>query len=774
MKRLLRGLWCVGLLACASPDARPPAATAGTGGGGVPAAGSGGGGAPAAGGASGRDGGAGALADAGPSDVRLEVGAKTCGAYALCDDFESVAAGAAPDPARWTVGAPNVTGTGALAVDESQHHSGARSVKVTGQGGYSNHVFFTNRSALAGIGGVMWGRFYMRLSEPLGEGHVSFLAMKDAADGDKYLRMGGQAKVLMWNRESDDATLPALSPAGAALSRVLPAQQWLCVEVMVDGDSGTLRTWLDEVEVPGLTVDGTSTPDVDEQWHRRQSWRPDLVDFSLGWESYAGQAMTLWFDDVVIDGARVGCGAAGSGGQGQAGVDAGVDATGAPASGLEALQREFVELRFGMFLHFGILTYTGSWAQPNLDVSQFNPTALDPSQWADAAVAAHMKYGVLTAKHHDGFALWPSAASDFNVGHVPWMNGKGDVVRAYVDAFRARGLAPGLYYSIYDTTRGVVAGALDATKLAYVKTQLTELLSNYGPIPILVIDGWSWQMGHQAVAYQEIHALVKSLQPSCLLTDHTHLADPWEVDVVNFEEPVGAFAPAGNTYPGQQEQKVNAAGGNDWFWSPSVGGLMDVPNIVTGHLQQLEPRWTNFLLNLPPNRAGRLDDSMVSLLQQVGKAWTPNAARPPLPAQGAQNVRPYTPVSASATSGAAQNAVDGRNDGGFISMWQPTGALPQSLTLDLGQVRPDVAWLGYVPRYASHVSSKDGNVTRYGVLLSTDGASFTEAASGTWPADARMHAATFTPRPARYVRLEVRAVNGTAAAVTEVSVGGAR
>ena len=257
----------------------------------------------------------------------------------------------------------------------------------------------------------------------------------------------------------------------------------------------------------------------------------------------------------------------------------------APSKPLEQLQRDFVELRFGMFIHFGILTYTGTWGQGNLDISLFNPTKLDPGQWADAAVAAKMKYGVLTTRHHDGFALWPSKASDFNVGHVPWRNGQGDVVGDYVEAFRGRGLLPGLYYSIWDITEGVAAGQLTPAKLDYVKTQLTELLTNYGPIPILVIDGWSWQMGHNAIAYQEIRDLVKSLQPDCLLTDHTHLADPFDVDVVSFEEPKGAWAPDGNTYPGQQGQKINASGGNDWFWAPGVGGSDD----RVGH-RQTAPR----------------------------------------------------------------------------------------------------------------------------------------------------------------------------------------
>src|ERR1039457_333102 len=89
------------------------------------------------------------------------------------------------------------------------------------------------------------------------------------------------------------------------------------------------------------------------------------------------------------------------------------DAGPEPTQPLENLQRRFVDLRFGMFLHFGILTYTGSWAQDNLDITQFNPTALDPGQWADAAVSANMKFGVLTTRHHDGFALWDSKVSDF-------------------------------------------------------------------------------------------------------------------------------------------------------------------------------------------------------------------------------------------------------------------------------------------------------------------------------------------------------------------------
>src|SRR5450432_4523090 len=144
----------------------------------------------------------------------------------------------------------------------------------------------------------------------------------------------------------------------------------------------------------------------------------------------------------------------GSGGKGGSGED--------PTVALDNLKRSFLQLQFGIWHHFGILTYTGSWAQANLPINDFNPgSTLNPQQWATAAKSAGAKFGVLTTRHHDGFALWPSKASEFNVGHVTWMNGQGDVVKAFVDGYRAEGLLPAFYYSIWDTTQ-TISGNLDA------------------------------------------------------------------------------------------------------------------------------------------------------------------------------------------------------------------------------------------------------------------------------------------------------------------------
>jgi alpha-L-fucosidase len=406
----------------------------------------------------------------------------------------------------------------------------------------------------------------------------------------------------------------------------------------------------------------------------------------------------------------------------------------------------------------------------------FNPVNLNPGQWADAAVAAKMKYGVLTTRHHDGFALWPSAVGNFSVRNITWRNGQGDVVKEFADAFRARNLRVGLYYSVWDNTQGTGNGTVTRAQIDYVKTQLTELLTNYGAIDILVFDGWSWKMGHKAMPTQEIRELVKSIQPNCLLLDHTHLMSPWDADVAAIEEPKGAFAPADNTFPATQGQKINASGGNDWFWAPNIGGLMSVDNIVNGHLKMLEPRWTNFLLNCPPNRDGLMDAAIVTRLSEVGAAWSPNASRPPLPAQPVQNEHPYTPTNATATSGTAASAIDGINDYGYYTVWQSTASLPQSVTIDLGQSRPDVGFVGYVPRYVANSGpSTDGAITSYAVLTSTDGSSFTMATTGTWPVDGKMKVASFGPVAARYVRLEARAANGgNGAAATEITVGAKR
>jgi alpha-L-fucosidase len=449
------------------------------------------------------------------------------------------------------------------------------------------------------------------------------------------------------------------------------------------------------------------------------------------------------------------------------------------------LQRRFVDWRFGMFIHFNMGTFHDmEWVNPDQDPMSFNPTALDCGQWADAARAAGMRFAVLTAKHHDGFCLWPTAYTSYNVmssGH------RHDVVRAYVEAFRSRGVTPCLYFSIWDRTNGVGPKVWDEDApidLDLVKGQLTELLTNYGRIPLLIFDGWAWhpRLGHRTIPFGEIRAHVASLQPDCLLLDLNGLINHWDSDLVFVEEPKGGvFCPPGNTLAASQGQTISPAG---WFWHPSTPSAVLTPDqIVDGHLSVLEPRYCTFILNCPPNPQGLLDATIVETLRQVGTRWHPDRLRPALPAQPDILRFPLTSVAATATTGNASALIDGHSDFGWNgqadqTLWQSAGPLPQSITLDLGRVHTGIDTLTYLPRQDTATNFSydyltDGNITGYRVTTSRDGTQFHEVTRGSWPGDHTLKRARFHPTHARFVRLEVRStVAGTPAIASELACGG--
>jgi alpha-L-fucosidase len=469
----------------------------------------------------------------------------------------------------------------------------------------------------------------------------------------------------------------------------------------------------------------------------------------------------------------------------------------------EELKRTFAEYRFGMFLHFGMNTFSNDGAKdlPNQDPSLFNPTNLDPGQWIDAAVSAKMKFAVLTTKHHDGFLLWDSATTDYDVGNakVP-AAGHVDVVKLFVDACRARGVAPGLYFSIQDrSTPGlgqsgwsVTNERMPQTLIDYVKAQIKELLTNYGYIPFFVTDGWAWSMGMTIMPYQDLREYMYQLSPNTLFCEHQGQQIPWHDDIVYYEEPKGgAFSPAGNILASWQSQKM----GHAWFWTPPDAGYAGpaVSNYTTTHLADLEPKYTNYAPDFGPNREGLLEAAVVAQLKAVGAAWSPNMSRPPLPTQPPHLNHVITAVNATATSTAsgskALNAVDGINDGGFTTyytetVWQSAAAAPQSLTIDLGKTYSGIDMLSYQPpQIAPQQATKDytGRITGYAISYSTDGTTFTPATlktgyDGTWQWGATQLAgwasAEFNAVTARYVRLQATSATGSDVKINEVDVGG--
>jgi|SRR3569833_457149 len=150
-----------------------------------------------------------------------------------------------------------------------------------------------------------------KAKQALTDSHVSFITMPDASQGaKKHLRIGGQSKILMYNRESDDATLPDLSPTGIAASTPLPTGSWQCFEYHI-GSDGTIETWLNSKVIEGLTAKKGVANANAAQWQRSGS-KPKITGVYFGWESYGGGTNTFWFDDISISSSRVGCTGAGA------------------------------------------------------------------------------------------------------------------------------------------------------------------------------------------------------------------------------------------------------------------------------------------------------------------------------------------------------------------------------------------------------------------------------------------------------------------------------
>ncbi|MFD0260949.1 cellulose-binding domain-containing protein [Kitasatospora indigofera] len=227
-----------------------------------------------------------------------------CSGAVVCSGFEDQSGSSLTGD--WTVAAPDCSGTGAVTVDTSTAHSGSRSLRVNGQAGYCNHVFAAATRSISPVGPVVYIRYWVRHTTALPADHIAMVTMEDANNGNKHLRLGGQNGALQWNRESDDATLPAQSPTGVAQSMPLPVNQWVCIRSAVDTTKQSMDTWLNDQQVPGLHNDGIPTADIDQQWLSRTT-APRPVTLNLGWEAYGNGADTLWYDDVALGSSPIAC-----------------------------------------------------------------------------------------------------------------------------------------------------------------------------------------------------------------------------------------------------------------------------------------------------------------------------------------------------------------------------------------------------------------------------------------------------------------------------------
>ncbi|HEY9261842.1 alpha-L-fucosidase [Chitinophaga sp.] len=455
---------------------------------------------------------------------------------------------------------------------------------------------------------------------------------------------------------------------------------------------------------------------------------------------------------------------------------------------LHQLQSDFVDLRFGVMMHFNMGTFTDEeWANPDHDPQLFNPAKLDCNQWADACKAAGMTYGILTTKHHDGFCLWDSKYTDYDVASSPL---KRDVVAEYVKAFRSRGLKPCLYFSVWDRHNGVENGG--PKEEAFVLNQLTELLTNYGEIPLIIFDGWNWKMGHRLISYQRVYEHIKKLQPNCLVSEHNGNSN-LQTDIVYYEGPKGVYPPGNNVYPSQMALTLT----NGWFWHPGAGKEVKSLDYELDKLQRVVPLYCNFLINIGPNRDGLFDDAAVARLKQIGKTWKADRNRLPLPSQAVVVKNFITVAAVSASDGVAVVApagpandgspiaalldqkkpdvmIDGISDlvgdrGGFApfqTYWKFSPSKSPAVVLDLGEEK-SISKLYYLP---AQLTGYSGIITKYTLSVGDTPTALTKVKEGTWQKNADLKVTTFSPVKARYVKLEIAAAIDDAM-ISEIGVG---
>ena len=339
------------------------------------------------------------------------------------------------------------------------------------------------------------------------------------------------------------------------------------------------------------------------------------------------------------------------------------------------LQRKFVELRFGMFLHFNMATYQDrEWGDPTSPAKLFHPTALDTDQWAAAARSAKMTWGCLTTRHHDGFCIWPTKTVGDSVAKTA---PKIDVVRSYVDSFRKAGLRVGLYYSILSLRDDIRHFNVTPEKLRLIKDQLTELFTNYGEIDILITDGWDapWsRITYEEVSFREIYVHIKSMQPNCLICDLNAVSYPtgglYYSDIKAFEQNAGQRVPQDSDLPALSCVTLT----DGWFWKQQDlhGSLKAAETVVNEWLVPLNRRHCNLILNSPPTREGKLAPNVVQRLAEIGRLWSPEQPAAPVtqhPVITTRNLAKGKPIHASSSPDTV--GPDLANDGNIRSSWSP-------------------------------------------------------------------------------------------------------
>jgi len=321
------------------------------------------------------------------------------------------------------------------------------------------------------------------------------------------------------------------------------------------------------------------------------------------------------------------------------------------AANLEARQ-QFENARFGLFIHWGVFSILGDaeWVMQNENIKVkdytrlmdfFNPTEFNAHDWVAMAKNAGMKYITLITRHHDGFSMWDTKYSDFNIMNTPYHK---DVVKMIVDECHKQDMKIFLYYSILDwrrddysywtgrtgqgTGRTVHGDWNDYIK--FMENQLTELLTNYGKIDGIWFDGYWDQTAPEGAQDRtpridwhlpEIYALIHKLQPACLIGNNHHLSPLPGEDFQMFEKDLPGQNKSGLSFQKPSDQlplETCETMNNSWGFNIKDDNYKPV-NTLIHYLVNAAGRNANFLLNVGPQPNGIIQEEFRDTLQQIGK-----------------------------------------------------------------------------------------------------------------------------------------------------------
>lgn len=371
-------------------------------------------------------------------------------------------------------------------------------------------------------------------------------------------------------------------------------------------------------------------------------------------------------------------------------------------------QLAWQQLQVYAFLHFGINTFTDrEWGNGDESPRLFNPAAFDADQIAGVLKAAGFRGVILTAKHHDGFCLWPSRTTDRTIARSPYKDGRGDIVREMADACRRAGLKFGIYLSPWDRSRSDYG---TAAYLECYRSQLRELLGNYGPVFEVWFDGANGGYGCYGGANQtrrvdkatyydwpKTWAIVRELQPDAVIFSDGGPDARWIGNERGLAgDPCWATIDAAGFLPGLSDPRRLESGTRfgpqwmpaeadvsirpGWFFHSAENRAVKTPAELFALYLDSVGRGANLILNVPPDRDGRIAEpdarALLGWKRLMDETFRRDLARD-------------ASISASCVRGrnpafAAGNVADGRSD----TYWSTDdGVTTAGLTFDFGAPR---------------------------------------------------------------------------------------